>query len=310
MTENVMGTAEMPKKKTSLTSRKRQQTIFLTILLAFPIVQFCIFYIGVNINSIVLAFQRYNPEKATFEIVGIENFIKIFDDIFVNGELKTAVINSLVQFCLTLFISMPINIFVAYLVWRKLPFSGFFKVVLFLPSMVSGVVFVTIARYILTGIMPLEWLLLDMPSGNGFKTVMVYDLWFNIASGMVVYLGAMSNVSDEVLEYGELEGLGTIKEFFYVVIPGIFPTITTYVVASFAGFFTNYGSLFTFFGSNTSEQSIRTLGYYFFVGVTDVTKGSADYPYAAAGGLFFTLIVAPVTLFVKWLLEKYGPSED
>ena len=309
MTENV-ARENTAKTSRSISAKQRKKILFLTLLLAFPTVQFLVFYIGVNVNSVVLSFQEYKPSQGIFVGAGLKNYVQVFEDIFVNGELRTAVINSAIQFAINLCVTMPLNVFVAYLVWRKLPFGGFFKVVLFLPSMVSGVVFVTIARYILTGIFPIEWLLLDMPSGNGFKTVMIYDIWYGLAGGMVVYLGAMSGISDEVLEYGELEGLGTVKEFFYIVIPGIFPTITTYVVASFAGFFTNYGSLFTFFGSNTSEQAIRTLGYYFFVGVTDVVKSSADYPYASAGGLFFTAIVAPVTLIVKRLLEKYGPSEE
>jgi hypothetical protein len=35
----------------------------------------------------------------------------------------------------------------------------------------------------------------------------------------------------------------------------------------------------------------------------------ADYPYAAAMGIVFTLIATPITLITKYLLEKYGPSQ-
>ena len=34
------------------------------------------------------------------------------------------------------------------------------------------------------------------------------------------------------------------------------------------------------------------------------------YPMLSAGGLVMTLIVAPLTLLLKWALEKFGPSED
>ena len=34
----------------------------------------------------------------------------------------------------------------------------------------------------------------------------------------------------------------------------------------------------------------------------------ADYPYAAAMGIVFTLVATPITLGTKYLLEKFGPS--
>jgi len=36
----------------------------------------------------------------------------------------------------------------------------------------------------------------------------------------------------------------------------------------------------------------------------------AQYPYASAAGILFTLVAAPITLIVKNVLEKYGPSAD
>ena len=37
---------------------KRIELIFYIFMLAYPVVQFCIFYLGVNFNSILLAFQK------------------------------------------------------------------------------------------------------------------------------------------------------------------------------------------------------------------------------------------------------------
>ena len=48
----------------------------------------------------------------------------------------------------------------------------------------------------------------------------------------------------------------------------------------------------------------------FFVKVAHESGGISQYPYAAAGGILFTLVLTPVTLGVRALLEKYGPSED
>jgi ABC-type sugar transport system permease subunit len=132
------------------------------------------------------------------------------------------------------------------------------------------------------------------------------------AGGLIVYLSAMSSISKEVLEYGQLEPLSSFKELIYIVIPLIFPTIVTYIVITIGGFFINAGHFYSFFGGNATHYTpFDTLGYYFFIKVAgNKAVTEADFTYAAAGGILFTLIVAPVTIITKNLLEKYGPSED
>ena len=41
---------------------------------AFPVLQFCIFYIGVNIKSILFAFQSYDYDAGKYIFNGFENF--------------------------------------------------------------------------------------------------------------------------------------------------------------------------------------------------------------------------------------------
>lgn len=43
------------------------------------------------------------------------------------------------------------------------------------------------------------------------------------------------------------------------------------------------------------------------------TKNAAsdsEYTLLSAMGLLLTVVVVPLTLFVKWALEKFGPKED
>lgn len=315
-----------PKKKQSYTSVKRQETIFLTLLLAIPVIQFCIFYIGVNINSILMAFQEYDGVTGEFKMAGLVQFRKIIEQLGTDGfGLRDEVERSTMQFLLALLVSLPLNVFVAFCVWRNLPFAGFFKVVLFLPSMIPSIVFVLLGRQFLShGVPEIIEMITGMPSTldlldyrdpenlTGFKTVLVFGMWMNFAGGMVVYLGAMSGISDDVVEYGRMENINMLQEFWYIVLPSIFPTITTYIVVTLAGFFTNYGFFYSFFG-NKASGTVTTLGHHFFALVAGdgrTPAGMDQYPEAAAGGLLFTLIVTPITLGAKWLLEKYGPSED
>ena len=96
------------------------------------------------------------------------------------------------------------------------------------------------------------------------------------------------------------------KEIWYIILPLIYPTLTTFLVVGVGGILTNQMGLYSFFGA-TAKEKVQTFGYWFF----NETKAADDggYPFLATMGIIMTAIVAPVTLFVKWGLEKVGPKQ-
>lgn len=291
-------------------SIKRSQGIFLFFFLLFPTIQFIVFYFGVNFNSILMSFQT-DLGETTQRFVGFENYKQVLEDIFVNGRWLPVINNSLYQYLIGFVCGMPVHVIVAYAIFKKIPCSGFFKIMLFLPTMITSMVFVICGRLIITegfqsifGDLSLN--LLDNEQMKGFWTVLLFGYWHGFAGGLIIYLGAMGSISKDVMEYDKLEQLSSIKELWYIVIPLIFPTITTYIVVGLSAFFTNYGHFFSFYKDQLLEP-YQTFGYSFFV---MAQKGWDKYPYAAAAGLLFSIFLAPITLTVKYLLEKFGPSEN
>ena len=292
---------------------QRQERTFLFFFLMYAVLQFVIFYIGVNINSILLAFQNYDVLTATNSFAGFSNFGQVISDIFVNGTLLNAVKNSAILL-LSSFLGIPLQIIVAYGIFKKVPCSGFLKIMLFMPNMINSMVFVVCGEYIITYGFPLVFGpsaadLLSRYYYSSFWTIIIFGFWLNLSSGLVIYLGAMSGIDNEVMEYCQLERLSSIRELWYIVVPLIFPTVTTYLIVAIAGFFTNYGFFFSFFGETSGPYD--TLGFRFFVMVAgERTGGPEYYPYASAGGLMFTIVLTPLTLLIRNLLQKYGPSEE
>lgn len=302
-----------------MNDRKRQEKIFLFFFLLLPIVQFLIFYVGVAGNTLKLAFQSYNVDTGKYYFAGFKTFGEVIKSIFVTGNLKLSIKNSAIQFLVGLVIGMPLQIMVAYVVFKEVPFAGLYKVLLFMPNIISSLVFVTCARSMIVQGFPVlfnnpDLRLLNTLDPSSFYTVLVFGLWMNFAGGLIIYLSAMCSISKDIMEYGQLENMSSLKEFWYVVLPSIFPTVVTYIVVAVAVFFTNYGHFYSFFGGDGGGEKIfSTLGYYFFVkvaGGTYTMPDPLDFPFVSAAGIMFTVIVAPVTLLTKYLLEKYGPSED
>ena len=69
----------------SVMKRRTKQTIFYWSILALPLLQFGIFYVGVNFNSLLLAFRQFDVMTNESSFVGFSNFAQVFRDI---GQLE------------------------------------------------------------------------------------------------------------------------------------------------------------------------------------------------------------------------------
>lgn len=300
------------------TKLKIKDYIFVIALTILPLIQFIIMWVGVNLTSFILPFQTYNLTDKTFGFLDKDNlfhwFQAFFSDMKTDSSMMQTMKNSIFLYFWSMLLMFPLHILVAYAVWKKLCLSKFFTVMLYLPNIISGMVFCIVFKYfveygfpLISGNPKLQSMITN--PDTGFTTLLIFSSWVGFGGGLVLYIGAMCRIPDSVIEYGQLEGIGAIREFISVVVPMIFPTISVFIITSFMGIFTNQFVLVPFFGTS-APPNMQTFGYYFFKMVIGENGGSAMYPYAAAASLIFTVIVVPVVLTVKWLLEKYGPNPE
>lgn len=298
----------------------RGKNLFYWGILAFPILQFVIFYIGVNLNSFALAFQKFDAEKG-FQFIGIdnlfENFINVFKMIEETSYLQSAFKNSLILFVCSIVICLPVTLLFSYYIYKKRTLSRFYKVILFLPHVISSITLVIIYKYFAEQALPEVVLrlfgkeiegLLSNPDTE-FYAILLFTVFISFGVQTLIYSGAMSGISPEIEEAAKLDGITPLKEFLLIDIPMIAPTISVFVVSSTAMIFVNQMNLYSFYGSGASNYSIWTIGYYMYQGITSSHTTLADYPYYASFGLVMTMITIPITLFIRRALNKIDPSE-
>lgn len=303
-------------KKRSVTAKRRGEVLFYTLLMIFPIAQWLVFYVGVNFNSLLLSLKSYDYDAGQYYFIGFTHFQNFFTQLTNGSILTTGALNSLIIYLCSLAVGVPLSILFSFYLYKKLPMSGVFKVLLFLPSIISVIALAIMFKYFVEQGIPKVFEQLGMPirglltnPGSTFVTVIFYSLWIGFGTSILMYTGAMTRIPDSLVEYGRLEGLSTFRELVSVTIPMIFPTITTFLVVGVAGYFTNQAHLFDFFGENAPYHA-QTLGYYFFVQVAGQSATLAQYPYASAAGISFSVIAAPVVLTIRWALEKFGPTTE
>lgn len=294
---------------------KRNQLIFYCALIVLPLIQYCIFYIGVNANSILLAFKEYDGDTGKYSFIGFNNFKAAFTELTQLSELRYAFGNSLLVYAITLVFGITLSVLFSYYIFKKFPGYKVFKVLLFMPSIISSMVMTIIFHQFTERALPLvlEKITGTKPMGllanlNTMKpTLIAYSIYISFGAGILMYVGAMSNINESVLESARLDGVNTFQELWHMIIPMIFPTLSTFIVVGFAGIFTNQLNLFSFF-ADKAEARVYTYGYYLYMRTQRGT--AAIYPRLSAMGLMFTAIVAPITLILRKLLERFGPSAD
>ncbi len=315
------------KAKNGMNARRRGHIIFYASLMILPVIQFAIFYFGVNISSVLRAFQIYDINMATKRLehfwTGMNGY-----HLFYNFQLAIEMFsgnayvlkNTFLIYFIGLFISQPICIILSYYIFKKKPLSGFFKVMLYLPHVISGLVFALLFKYLTEDVyvyvakalfgLEVEGILVDPATQLG--GVLFFNVWLGLSGNLLLFSGAMSSVDESVLESAQLDGANIIQEFFYIVLPGIWHTYKQLLILGIAGIFGNQMALMSLFGIHAKETvDLSTIGMFFYrktyYAGAQIVEG-VSYGVLSAFGLMMTAIIAPTTLLIRKLLDKYGWS--
>lgn len=299
----------MKDKKLSANIKKN---IFVYLVILYPMAQFAVFYIGLNFKTISMAFQTVEGGNVVF--AGFSNFIEVFNKLKVDPLFITSTINSLKMFALCFIITMPLYIFFAYYIYKKWFLSKTLRFLIMLPNIVSNMIMVLVFKRVVEDVLPAIFgadfpnLLID--GRYAFWITMFFSIWISFSSNVLIYPNAMNSIPPEVIESARLDGVNMVQELWYIILPQIFPTLTTFFVTNVATIFSAGGALLTFYYYDKCPQEAYNMGYYLLVTVMKNTSNTAQMSFAAAAGLLLTLVSAPITWIVKWALEKFGPSED
>ena len=297
--------------------RKVRKYGFMASILAYPLLLFVIFWLFVNVNSIFMAFQSETITGET-TFVWFDQFGEFVNKVFSDGDIvNVAFFNSLIVYAINLVICMPLYILFSYLLFAKIPGTKLIRSIVMIPQIVSSMIISLLFKKFVDNALPAialelfgveEFPLLLNDADYVFQTMIFYMIWISFAFNLLVYTNAMNEVPEEIMESAHLDGVcNMFQELYYILLPSIWPTLTTFLVTGFAGILGNAGPLIAFYNTNAPAETYL-MGYYYTVQV--LLGNTQSYNMLAAGGLLMTAIVAPLTFLLRWALEKYGPRED
>ena len=292
---------------------RRQQLIFIWGALAIPILHFCVFWIYVNFDSLILAFRNIDYAAGGEEYWTLDNFKEIYRMFAEGGEgmnMMHYAGNTLKYWLLATAWSIPHSILLTYAFHKKLLGKKLFTVMIYIPSLINAVALTGIFRsfinangafgYLLRNVFGLDrvpnWFQ-EVEYANA--TLLFYSFFFGIAGSYVLYSGAMANVDQEISEAAYMDGVTMWQEILYIDIPLMWPTLSVTVITALTGIFGASGPILLF---TPYMEETYTFGYWIF----DQVRTYQQYYVPAALGLCFTAIAFPIMLLVKrWVNNMF-----
>ena len=214
----------------------KKRTGFIALCVTPAVVLFIIFMIIPTIDVFRMSMYKWGGYTADKTFVGMENFSKLFTNpkfyqAFQNSILLIVIV-TLVTFCLAL-------VFAAILSREKIKGQNFFRIVFYIPNILSVVVISAIFSAIYDPNQGLLNSFLGLFRGEadpilwlGGQKLVIYSvtiamIWQAVGYYMVMYMASMANVPDSLYESAALEGAGRISQFFSITLPLVWTNIRT-----------------------------------------------------------------------------------
>ena len=303
--------------------RNAKEYLFVLSLIAWPIIQFLVFWVYVNFESFTLIFKVYKPLQGEYVWSGVDDIVKLFKEM-VLGEspvMNRAMWNSVFSIIPGLFLILPLAFITAYAFYKHVPGERLFRVVFYLPSMISIVVLTMCYKYLFDpnfgsirllfenvfGIEGLKWLTPSTDNGLVWPLIYLYCLWSGLGSNVILMSGAMQRIPKEIAESAKLEGVGFWREAWSITLPLTMTTVSNFIVLSVMGMFSFMMQPMLLTNETGGPEGMtQTIAMYVYA--TTASGLESSMKSAVTIGILFSLLFGPWVFVIKALLDKFTPK--
>lgn len=267
--------------------------ILLGIFLIFPII-----YLG------YLSFTGGSFTRVGTHWIGFNNYVRLF----INPDFWQVIFNTIYFTIGTVVPSLVIALALAVLLDRQLLFTGAFRTIYFIPSIVSLVAAGLGFRWLFqsdgainsllndVGLTKIEWL---SDPAWAMPVLILLSIWKQIGFNMVVFLAGLQTIPANRYEAAELDGANQWQQFWYITLPGIRSTFVFAAITTAIFTLRSFEQVYVITGGGPLN-STNLLVYYIY----DRAFTQFDFGYAAAAaillfGFALVLVYLQLTYFSR-----------
>lgn len=247
-----------------------------------------------------------NPYQKEF--VGFQNYINLFQNysfrLAAGNTLRFSLISVPLAVILSLLLAMALNC--------KIPMQSKLRSFFLSPMMVpvASIVLIwqvlfhyngTINDFLANfGVAKIDW----MKSPLGLWVVVLLFLWKNLGYNMILFLAALNNIPQDILEVARVEGAGPIRQFFSIKLRYLSSTILFVAIMSLINSFKIFREVYLLSGDYPYE-SLYMLQHYM-----NNTFNSLDYQKLSAAAVIMAVVMVFIIGILFFADDKYGKDVE
>lgn len=209
---------------------------FIALGLLPSLILYTIFMVYPTINVFYESLFKTGGLSGNKTFVGLDNFKLLFSDSNFIRSFQNTIFLIVIVTIVTMFLAI---IFASILSREKIAGQNFFRIIFYIPNILSIAVIASIFAAIYGMDQGLINGFMRLFNGNhtnvpflGDRMYVVYSIgfamiWQAIGYYMVMYMSTMSQIPEHLYEAANLDGAGKIRQFFDITLPLTWQTIRT-----------------------------------------------------------------------------------
>lgn len=263
-----------------------------------------IFFFIPFFQTIGLSFLDYSNNIYHASFAGLQNYVAILN----NPVFYKVMLNTIIYLVVAVPVLAIIPLFLAILINQKIKGITLYKILIYLPVIVSIVVAAIAFKWLYAEQGILNYLLnvfhihsigwLTDPK-YAIYSVIIVTIWKGIGYYMMIYLAALMSVPKELYEACDIDGAGFFTKHLTVTIPHIMPTIALVTTISSISAMKIFAEIYVM-TKGGPLNSTKTIVYYIY----EKAFENLDLGYASAMAVILLVIVMAFSLVNILCFEK------
>lgn len=217
-------------------NHKKGRNAYIIICIMPAVVLFTIFMIIPTINVFRMSLYKWGGFTNNKTFVGLSNFKILFQDENFYRSFQNTILLIVIVTIVTISLAL---MFASILTRMKIKGQNFFRVIFYIPNILSIIVISAIFSAIYDPTNGLLNSILQIFRGEkdailwlGNQKIVIFSIaialiWQAIGYYMVMYMASMASIPDSIYESASLEGAGEKLMFFQLTVPLIWTNIRT-----------------------------------------------------------------------------------
>lgn len=279
-----------------------------------------LFYIWFQIYPIFSAFLNSffawdGLKRGAF--IGLENFVRLFTESPFQETFFRGLAHNVIFFIGIVLTKLVVAFVLALFINSKIRGKEFFKMVIFMPKLLSVIVVGFLFSLILNptygalntflkfiGLEELARPWLGSPD-TALYTIILVNSWYGLGFAVLIFLAGLQAIPSEIYDAAKIDGASGLTMLWRMTVPLAMPSIMVMTILSFIGAFETFELIFAMQGSQAGPYySTDVLATYFYRLAFGSVAGGESIGLGSALAVVLFLMISSATAILLFFFRR------